>query len=453
MIKPKTWLTSIILIIFDVTAIYAIFRLATLVRQILSPFLKGPPFQWVASEPVAQLGIFFLLMMFFLQGLYPGYGLTAVKELEQMGRSISLAFILLATISYLVKSFQIFPRSILLIAWGISIIILPLMHFLVRNILSRQAWYGVPVTVFGDEGWREEVVETLKRVRRLGWKPQAVLAYSEIPRFGQMQDRARLAIVAPVADTTLENYIRLLNQHFRKVLIVRQTDNFGSLWVEPRDLDGYLGLEFHYHLLVRRNRWIKRWVDVVGSGFLLLLLSPLLALLTLLVWLDSPGPVFFRQERLGKNFQRFHVLKFRSMLLGAEEKLQQLLEKDPIAKAQYDEFHKLENDPRVTRVGNFLRKYSLDELPQLWNVLKDEMSLSGPRAYMPSELESMGTYAATILRVNPGMTGWWQVLGRHNTSFQKRLEMDEYYISNWSLWMDAYIFLKTVWVVIKGDGA
>lgn len=450
--KPKTWLTSSLLILFDILAIYAIFRIAIVARLAVPSFFLNP-FSVESGEPFIQLGVLFILIMFFLQGLYPGYGLTAVKELEQMGRSISLAFILLASISYLYKPLQGLSRSVLLIAWGISIIILPLVHFLVRNIISRQAWYGVPITVFGDEGWREEVAETLQRVRRLGWRPQATLPYREIPRFDNNQPRAHIAVVAPLTQTRIEGHIRLLNQNFRKVLIVRQADNFGSLWVEPRDLDGYLGLEFHYHLLSRRNRWVKRGIDLLGAFFLLLLSSPFFLLLMLLIKLDSPGPVFFRQERLGKGLQRFKVLKFRTMVLNAETRLAGMLQQNPHAKAEYETYHKLENDPRVTRVGRFLRKFSLDELPQLWNVLKGEMSLSGPRAYMPVELDKMGDYAPIILRVAPGMTGWWQVLGRHTTTFQKRLEMDEYYISNWSLWMDGYIFLKTIFVVLSGSGA
>lgn len=112
----------------------------------------------------------------------------------------------------------------------------------------------------------------------------------------------------------------------------------------------------------------------------------------------------------------------------------------------------MSDDPRITKIGRFLRKYSLDEFPQLWNVLRGEMSLIGPRAYMPSELDDIGEFTEIILRVRPGMTGWWQVMGRHTTTFQARLKMDEYYISNWSLWMDLYIFYKTYWVVIQGTG-
>jgi Undecaprenyl-phosphate galactose phosphotransferase WbaP len=453
MSQNKSWQTSSILLIFDAFAIYGIFRVATIFRRVLSPLLERPAFEWAAYAPLAQLGLLFMLGMFFLQGLYPGYGMTAVKELEQMSKTILFAFFLLASVSYLNKSFQVFPRSILLISWGLSTISLPLLHFFLRNLLSHAAWYGLPVIIFGEKLWGQEVATSLKRVRRLGWKPQKFLSFDEIKDFENKKTRAQMAILAPASQRPVEEYARLLNQRFRKVVLIRKADNFGSLWVEPRDLDGYLGLEFHYHLLVRRNRWIKRGMDIVGSGLLLVLLGPLLGLLTLLILIDSPGPVFFWQERLGYNFLRFRVLKFRTMVVGAEEKLTQLLAEDPAAKAQYEEFHKLENDPRVTKLGYFLRKFSLDELPQLWNVFIGEMSLAGPRAYMPSELAEMGSYAPIILRIHPGMTGWWQVLGRHNTAFKKRLKMDEYYISNWSLWMDIYIFLKTFFVVIKGDGA
>lgn len=452
MFKNKDWLISILFIALDATMIYGIFRLATVFRRILSPLLQHAPLPWHAVSPVAELGIFLIIGIFLLQGLYPGYGLTAIKELEKMGKSTTLAFILLASVSYLNKSYQIFPRSIFPIAWALAISILPIMRFITRNLLARTKFYGTPVIVFGEGEWAKGVTQSLHRVSRLGWRPYAIHSLENI-ELKKEYNSTFIAIIASTPEVPLAELVRTLNQYFRKVVLIQKADNFGSLWVETRDLDSYLGLEFHYHLLARRNRWLKRTIDFIGAIFLLIILSPLLILLSALIVVSSPGPVFYRQERLGKDFHRFGVLKFRSMVLGAEEKLQKILEKDPIARAQYDEFHKLENDPRVTQAGVLLRKFSLDELPQLWNVLKGEMSLSGPRAYMPSELDSMGTYAATILRVPPGMTGWWQVLGRHNTSFQKRLEMDEYYISNWSLWMDAYIILKTFLVVLSGNGA
>jgi lipopolysaccharide/colanic/teichoic acid biosynthesis glycosyltransferase len=140
------------------------------------------------------------------------------------------------------------------------------------------------------------------------------------------------------------------------------------------------------------------------------------------------------------------------MYYNAEEMLQELLAKDSQASQEYQEFHKLSNDPRVTRLGKFLRRYSLDEMPQFINVLRGDMNLIGPRSYLPRELDEMGDYARIILKVKPGITGWWQVMGRNATSFKERLQLDEYYISNWSIWLDIYILIKTVFVIISGKG-
>jgi Undecaprenyl-phosphate galactose phosphotransferase WbaP len=213
-----------------------------------------------------------------------------------------------------------------------------------------------------------------------------------------------------------------------------------------------LALELSYHLLEPSAVFLKTLLDYLLGGLLFVLLFPLLLLIALLIRLDSQGPIIYRQERLGRAFRRFEMFKFRTMVTNAEERLQALLEQDTQAWLEYQRHHKLENDPRVTRVGKWLRKFSLDELPQLWNVLRGEMSLVGPRAYMCSEIDLMNNYAKLILRVKPGLTGWWQVMGRQETTFQCRLKMDQYYISNWSLWLDMYILLKTGWVVISGMG-
>ncbi len=454
MFQKKPWLISILLIVFDVITIYIVFRIATFIRIELSPVLQRPAFTWAESLPLAQLSLLFIISIFLLKGLYPGYGLTAVKELEWINKSISLAFFLVGSVSYLNKPFQVFPRSILLLAWVLSAGILPAVRFLLRNILSKSVWYGTSVKIFGDdEDWSQEIVRSLKYVKRLGWVPGAIYALDDIEKSNKEENRATMAILAPNAHTEIEKYARILSQRFRKVVLIRKTDNFGSLWVQPRDLNSQLGLEFHYHLLARRNHWIKRSIDLVASGVLLILLSPFFFVIGLLIFINNPGPIFFHQERLGKDFKPFKVIKFRTMVVDAEQKLHALLENDAKAREQYKKYHKLDDDPRITKLGSLIRRYSIDELPQLWNVFRGEMSLSGPRAYMPAELDEMGDYAGTILRVLPGMTGWWQVLGRHTTTFENRLKMDEYYISNWSLWMDAYIFMKTIFVVLRGDGA
>ena len=228
--------------------------------------------------------------------------------------------------------------------------------------------------------------------------------------------------------------------------------NFGSVWVKPRDIEGQLGLEITHQILDPTSRLIKNIIDLILGLFLVIALFPLLLLISFLIWIDSPGPVFYKQKRLGLNHHLFEAIKFRTMVIDADEKLQELMKSDPQAQQEYQEHHKITNDPRITRIGRWLRKYSLDELPQLFNVVQGDMSVIGPRAYMPEEQEEIGENIDLILHVKPGMTGWWQVMGRHQTTFKTRLLMDEYYLSNWSLWLDAYILIKTVWVVISGTG-
>jgi Undecaprenyl-phosphate galactose phosphotransferase WbaP len=446
-----------VLMVADAFLLYAIFYAAIILRKILAPYIAplyviDVSLQWETALPIAQVGILVGIAIFFFQGLYPGYGLTAVKELERMSASVTLVFFLLAAVFYLNKPFQELPRSVLLLSWGLSLGILPVAHFALRNLLSRFSWYGVPVVVFGDGEWAQQVSQSISNVRRLGWIPQTILPLRDIGK-QQPDVQAQVMIIAASINNPIEKYARILNQRFHKVILVREADKFGSLWVEPRDLDGNLGLEYSYHLLHREVIWFKRFVDVLGAIVISLLLGPLLLFLAAVIAIESPGSPFFLQERIGQNRRRFRVIKFRTMSIDAEQQLIRYLRENPQARAEYDKYHKLQHDPRVSRVGKFLRKFSLDEFPQLVNVLRGEMSLVGPRAYLPFELDQMGDYEPVILRVKPGATGWWQVMGRHQKSFQQRLQMDEYYISNWSLWMDIYILMKTVWIVLVGSGA
>jgi len=447
----KSWIFTSFFIIIDAALFFGIFYLAFVVRNIFTPII-GYPTPWQIVLPVANLGTLLGIGLFLLQGTYPGYGLTAVKELENISKNITLIFFLLAGAFFLNKPFQEFSRFILLISWLLSLFAFPIAHFILRNILSRSSWYGIPVIIYGNGPWAKDVSSSLTQARRLGWRPKDLHPINDVEITYAKSTPALLAILAPETGEAVENTSRHLSLHFRKVLLIRKMDNFGSLWVKPRDLEGKLGLEFDYHLLGHRAVFVKRVIDILGSILLLSLLSPLVGLLILLIKLDSRGQVYFRQERVGHNFKKFNVLKFRTMILDAEKKLQELLEESADARAEFEKYHKLENDPRITRTGKWLRRLYLDEIPQLWNVLKGEMSLVGPRPVLDYEIEEMGTYAPIILRVKPGMTGWWQVTGQHEIDFQERVKMEEYYISNWSLWMDIYILLKTIWVVLNRSG-
>lgn len=196
--------------------------------------------------------------------------------------------------------------------------------------------------------------------------------------------------------------------------------------------------------------FFKRVFDVVLSTVAAVCVLPVVGLIALLIKLDSPGPVLFTQLRLGKNGCPFQIFKFRTMYIDGPTRIEDLPDE---LKEEFERFGKIRVDPRVTRVGRWLRKLSLDELPQLWNVIVGDMSLVGPRPYMREQLPMMGLFQKTICLVSPGLTGIWQVSGRSEIVFDQRLRMDADYAHNWSFGMDFWIILKTVWVVLKGKGA
>lgn len=198
---------------------------------------------------------------------------------------------------------------------------------------------------------------------------------------------------------------------------------------------------------------IKRALDLVGAIFGLFLFSPILVLTAVIIRIDSPGPIFFRGSRIGRGGHAFSMMKFRTMRMEADASKEEAGQKVPSRRVTDQQFQKIVRDPRLTRVGRFLRRSSIDELPQLWNVLAGDMSLVGPRPFIPSEQEYYGESYNQYIRVRPGMTGLWQVSGRSQLSFAERVQLDNYYFENWSLKLDFSVLARTFWVVIKGEGA
>ncbi|CAN5425694.1 hypothetical protein BH09MYX1_BH09MYX1_31390 [soil metagenome] len=240
---------------------------------------------------------------------------------------------------------------------------------------------------------------------------------------------------------------------FSHILLIPDLFGFASLGVPAKDIGGVLGIEVRQQLLLPGPRFAKRLMDVSLTLAGVLAISPILLVLSLLIKLDSRGPVVYWQERLGRDGSRFRAAKFRSMYGDGEARLKAVLASDPKLAAEYEEFHKLSFDPRVTRIGRILRKYSLDELPQLLNVIRGDMSLVGPRPYLEREIPDMNQKESIILRAMPGLTGLWQVGDRNATGFAERLRTDVHYVHNWSPWLDIYIIARTFGVVIQGTGS
>ena len=206
--------------------------------------------------------------------------------------------------------------------------------------------------------------------------------------------------------------------------------------------------------VLKFEKIIKRFMDILGGGIGALTLIPL----TLIIWIANKivkdeGPIFYTQERIGKNGKIFKMYKYRSMVIGADEKLTKYLEENEEAREEYKKYKKLKNDPRITVIGKILRKTSLDEFPQFINVLKGDMSLVGPRPYLPREKEDMNGFFKYITSCKPGLTGFWQVNGRNDVTFTDRLSMDMNYYYNHNLKLDIKLLIKTLVKVFKKEGA
>lgn len=203
------------------------------------------------------------------------------------------------------------------------------------------------------------------------------------------------------------------------------------------------------------GEFAKRVFDIMFSLLVLSLFSPIYLILILLIACSSPGPVFYVQKRVGKNYKSFGCIKFRTMVANADEMLVELMEASPLLRQEYEDNFKLKRDPRITRIGQFLRLTSLDEFPQFWNVLKGDMSVVGPRPLVVEELPRYGRHIEKILTIRPGITGLWQVSGRNDIPYSRRVQIDLYYANFHNMLLDVWVIVKTIGVVLvpKNNGA
>ncbi len=423
--------------------------------------------------PLFLLIIIFILVIFVFAGFYPGHGRTGVVEFREIVYIVSFSHIIVAMIIFILGYGPRFSRLVFLFNWFFALILITSFRLLLHNRGSLQPWWGQPAVVIGGTADATKVIRHLESARRIAYRPVAaivlekdipaekilgvpVFAFSEELLYAMRQSNIRLGIFTDrtaAPGMGFRKYLQTFSLVFPKLVYVLGDSPLNMLAMKTMDLDGHPALQIQYNLLNPVSRFVKRVIDLLLSLVSLVITFPLFIFFTLLIWIDSPGPVLYTQKRMGRGGGLFNIYKFRTMVVGAEKKLAELLETDEKLREEYDKYHKLQNDPRVTRVGRFLRKISFDEFPQILNVIKGDMSWVGPRAYLPNELEQMGESAVIIHRVSPGLTGWWQVMGRHGVSFDERLQLDEYYISNFSLLMDVFILFKTVFIVLSGRGA
>ena len=262
-------------------------------------------------------------------------------------------------------------------------------------------------------------------------------------------------IALPLADNKqMSEIINKLDGKVNKIKFTPELNGTYTFNSQVENYDGLMIISANINFVKGFSRVLKRVIDIIVSFLGVLFLIPL----TVLIWLKTDKKerkegLFFTQERIGRNGEKIIIYKYRSMVTGADKILEKMMKEDPKIREEYEKNKKLKNDPRVTKIGEFLRRTSLDEFPQFINVLKGEMSFVGPRPYLPREKKDMGIYYEKIVKSKPGITGMWQTHGRSETDFEERLILDEYYYRNWSLWLDVVIIIKTIKNVVGRKGA
>jgi Undecaprenyl-phosphate galactose phosphotransferase WbaP len=464
--RPATspWATRLTFLLADIlamSAVAAVLYVAALAIESVASFVI---IAWVF--PAAVL----ISISFFLSGLYQAVALHPAQELQRAATVITVVFAALGMMLFVAREINPAIVAWLGVTWVMTILFITLFRAFFRVLCARYDWWGTPVVVMAGGRLGHTVIDTLQRWPELGLKPVAVLddsadggSVAGVPVVGGIhmapaiasQYRVPYAIVAlpGISRRECNELLGRYSKFFRRLFVVPNVPEQQALWTTTSSFEGLLGFGVQHCSWNWTARSGKRIMDFAGAILALLLIAPVMAALAVMIRLDSKGPVFYTQWRLGQNGRCFRVLKFRSMFVDADRKLQKLFEEDPELREEYEVFHKLRNDPRITPVGRLIRRYSLDELPQLLNVLKGEMSLVGPRAYMPSELPKMDRMEPTILQNRPGITGLWQVSGRNGLSFEERVQLDVHYMHNWTPWLDLYILIRTFPVVMTGEGA
>ena len=407
-----------------------------------------------------------------LLGLYPGYGLDSV---EQLRRHTYATFAILAMVAIFALGFQLgllLSRLLLGLVFLGLLILTPFAQYFMRSWLKRVDLWGKPVVVLGYKEAGTNVVNLLSEQWELGYDPIAVFDYRLDAVGALSEDFNEHQVLANAVDVAREQRVdtaifampNLRREHlsqlvdlasvsFRSVTVIPNLGGITNSAVVARDFAGTFGVEIKYNLLDPWARRFKRALDLLGAVLGGLLISPILLAILVLIKLDSPGSAFYGHTRIGVEGKHFRCWKFRTMHVDAERVLEQYFRKNPRSRAEWERSQKLRDDPRITRTGRFLRKTSLDELPQLWNVLRGEMSLTGPRPIVDAEVSKYGTVFELYRRIRPGMSGLWQISGRSSISYTERVAIDSHYVRNWSFWLDLIILARTVKTVVLGRGA
>lgn len=395
------------------------------------------------------------------------------KEVEQLFKSCVYGTVAIVFVLYVAQIAARTSRLFVLLFGVFVFVFMAILRYATKKYLVKKQLLQIPVLIIGAGKTAELLAQAIKSDVGMGYKivgllednkvqPGVLEQYPVLGTFAEAEEVIqrtgvkRVFIAAPgLKDEKLGMLIYRIQPLVENIGVI---PNFvgiptGGLEVESLFNEKLVVLRLKNNLARPLNRVLKTVFDYTLTLLGTIAISPILLFIALWIYKDSPGPVIFKHIRIGKDGKPFPCYKFRSMCVDAKEKLAELLANDPAAREEWERDFKLKNDPRITKSGAFLRKTSLDELPQIFNVLKGEMSLVGPRPIIQEELERYGEYVGDYLMVKPGITGMWQVSGRSDIEYHERVLLDSWYVRNWSVWIDIVMLFKTFAVVAMRKGA
>ena len=417
--------------------------------------------QVVAHLNMILPAFIFFALIYHLMALYPAVGIGPVEELKRLTISTSFVMLALITASFFLRVTSTFSRATLIIGWLLIMISGPVSRKIFRRIAVKLNFWGIPTMIAGDKKSVIRFREYLSQHPLNGFWPVLCIAGSMKDIFPRDNGSAHLfspiqTLIIAEGQGKFDSVRQLITQRkyrFKHIIVLFNEANIAPIWFTPITLVEHMGLEVVHNLLNSTQKLSKRIMEMT----LMLLSTPILialfAIVALLIKIGSPGPVFYKHKRIGLDGKEIEIWKFRTMAHNAETALKQRLKKDPALQMEWESNFKLKNDPRITDIGRFLRRTSLDEIPQIWNVLKGEMSLIGPRPIVTEEIPLYGDEFEIYKQVLPGITGLWQISGRNDLPYHDRVKLDVYYIQNWSIWLDIHILMHTMLATLQARGA
>ncbi len=426
----------IILVILDLLTLYLLFFLSYLIKVF---FKIGVQFSFeFYITNLYWLPIFVVILLYF-QGIYTNR-FSFFEESYRIFRVLTIGLLSILAFALIYNVYAI-SRYMILVFWIFGSLFLTLQKYIFKRLIFKKGYFLRKVYIINSHQDCDFVKRIIIDNIYLGYKIvndenladdvillNPAMDLKEISKLFKKYKNVKFAFA--------ESGIPLLNVQIE------------NIFTQPLSF-----VSVRNNLLSKNMLITKRIFDIVFSIFLIFFFSPIIVITAILIKLTSKGPIFYVQERPGRFGRMIKIYKFRTMYLDADKKLEEILKNNEELREEFMKYRKLKNDPRITPLGRFLRRFSIDEIPQLFNVLKGDMSIVGPRPYQIDEIEHMGEYKDIVLSVRPGLTGLWQISGRSDLSFQAKLKIETWYVLNWNLWLDLFIIIRTIPAVISGKGA